>query len=295
LTLNSFVYSTGKIDHDILLILGAFILSFSGWGDALSVDSWLKRKGRQTDEARALHSSYALGLYALVIAIAMWKAGWAKLTTGWLSLDTRNTLGFLTLYTHGYGQVGFLGLFALDHVPGWLWKLGDILVVTVEISLLPAWFSRRWFALLCALACAFHLGVWALFDIKFAANVLAYGVLLSYSRLVGWIPGLGHQNNSVAGSRDPGFIGHPPASQSPATILGALFVVIPGLILSSMQVFLIGEPFDVWAGIPIRELYLVAGSLIGAGYLIAVFCSWIGRSAGRQHERAGQRPLSRAA
>ena len=83
LTLDSWAYSLGKINHDILLVITPLVLGFSSWGRSLlrrrlhAAQPHLPGTGRSCSDRAA---SPARG-------VAMFTAGWAKAATGWLDVD----------------------------------------------------------------------------------------------------------------------------------------------------------------------------------------------------------------
>ena len=74
LVLDSFAYSLGKIDHDILLVITPLILASSGWGDSLSVDC----RSNHKLAPETADGSWNLAHLSLVIGISMFAAGWPR-------------------------------------------------------------------------------------------------------------------------------------------------------------------------------------------------------------------------
>jgi hypothetical protein len=105
----------------------------------------------------------------LLIGMAMFTAGWAKLTTGWLQPSQRSTYGHLV------GFDTWAAKMLLGVQSGWFWKPLDWLVILMESGFLMAAFYRPAFRVVCASACLFHVAVWLLFDMRFHGNVIAYG------------------------------------------------------------------------------------------------------------------------
>ena len=75
---NSFEYSFGKINGDILLIVTLLVMSFSGWDRKFSVDA-------QRRTFRCAAPCWPLALLALLIGLAMLSAAVPKATSGWLN------------------------------------------------------------------------------------------------------------------------------------------------------------------------------------------------------------------
>src|SRR5262245_19503126 len=119
LLLNSWAYSLGNINHDILLVITPFVLAFSGWGNALSLDA----RGRGTPLPDTRKGSWSLTLLALLIGIAMFTTGWAKVSTGWLNPATLSTYGHFLNNYFATGRHTWIAEHALQMDSFWLWKL----------------------------------------------------------------------------------------------------------------------------------------------------------------------------
>lgn len=169
-----FTYSLGKIDHPILFAIAPAILGFTGWGAELSVDRMLGR----SHQLRI----WPLRLLALIIGIAFFTAGFAKLRAGWLSPSTQATRReFLNFYTSG-NDGGILPWLAhLDAAV--LWELLDWAVVILELGVVVCVASWAWFRVALALATIFHFGVLVLLTISFGFNVLVYGAYVQWSKV----------------------------------------------------------------------------------------------------------------
>lgn len=174
--LNSWDYASGKINHDILLVVTPLVMTFSGWGDAISIDS--KRRSDADDLGE--FGSASLAILALIIGFAMFTSGWAKLTTGWLTLETQATLGHCVSNAVLVGRTPLFIEFATRFFPPMVWEVGDWCVTILELAFLPAVCSRRFFRYVVALACVFHVGVWLLFDIAFSFNVVVYSAFADW-------------------------------------------------------------------------------------------------------------------
>ena len=140
-------YSTGKIDHDFVVLLLPFLLTFPG-----------------VTARRAL-------LFCLAVYFA--SSGMAKVAGGWLDLNTQATLSWALTYFHAYGKTEPLLAWSLANLPGWSWEILDQLTVWCELcvplALLPR--LRSWIVLLVPL---FHLFTVLLFGIDFARLLLVY-------------------------------------------------------------------------------------------------------------------------
>jgi hypothetical protein len=90
LTGNTWAYSFGKIDHDILLVLLPAFMAAAGW------------QGTGPTRARPMAS------YALVVALAMATGAWQKLASGWLDPSASAVLGHSAAFSGSSN--------------GWLWR-----------------------------------------------------------------------------------------------------------------------------------------------------------------------------
>jgi len=178
--LDSWAYATGKIDHDIFLVLAPAILAFSAWGAHYSVDARILAKSKSH---RVALDAWPVSLFVLIIGLGMFTSGWAKLTTGWLDPTTSSTLGHLYRNYYVTGRTPWAAAQVLRvHAP-LFWEGQDWLATFLEVGFLLAIVRRTLFRLFCAMACVFHLAVWLVFDIGFFPNVLAYSVIVPYAQL----------------------------------------------------------------------------------------------------------------
>lgn len=170
-----FTYSLGKIDHPILFAIAPAVLSFSGWGNELSVD---RARGRKP----AGLSPWVLRLLALLIGLAFLTAAIAKVRAGWLSPETQAVRReVLTAYVDGNGGGIIPWLVGFD-APA-LWEALDWATVIFEAGIIVCVLSWRAFRVAIAVATLFHLGVYVLLTISFGFNVLVYGAFVQWSRV----------------------------------------------------------------------------------------------------------------
>ena len=146
-------------------------MAFSGWGGRLSVDA--ARRARAGRPPRPV-AAWPPAVLAMAVGLAVWTAGWAKVTTGWLDLDTAATRAHLAKIFFGTGRETWLGNLVLSRSEAWLLEPMDWATVLVELAFGAAFLNRRLFRVLLACMCVFHLGVEWMFDISFAGNVAVY-------------------------------------------------------------------------------------------------------------------------
>jgi uncharacterized membrane protein YphA (DoxX/SURF4 family) len=180
---NSFVYSWGKVDHDILLVLTPAALALSGWGSAWSIDA------KRCDP---FQRPWCLAMLALTLAIGMFTAGWPKLQTNWLDLNTQAVRQTTYIWQQSYGADVLLTGLMLDYMPLWFWESEDWLTVFVELGFFLAIWNLRTLRWALALLMLFHLGILLTLDIPFIGNVLTYGAFFPMARAIRtvwiWLP-----------------------------------------------------------------------------------------------------------
>lgn len=225
----------GPIYHYILLAVVPLVLCWAGWGRRLSVDA-----RRRPDDDRPV-PQWPLRLLALCIAVAFATAGLAKLRAGWLDLDSQSTRAHFVNSFVVQGNDRFMAPLVshLDSRP--LWELLDWFTVALELLLLVAVVRWTWFVRALPVLVAFHVGVLLVLSIAFAANVVAYGAFVRWSR---WWPE------------------RPLRSPSP-TALTAIGVGAAAIALGVDQVHLHA---------PATELYLKAAFVLAAGAVATVLC-----------------------
>ena len=147
---NSFGYSFGKIDHDILIVVAPLVMAFSRWGDAYSLDARDRNaRDRGASSLRRGGAGWPPAMLALLIGCGMMYAALQKLSGGWLDLGRYAALHYLMENYYQVGRHNPLAAAALRHTPMALWKLPDLLTVLLEASFLLAafvdWtFLERW-------------------------------------------------------------------------------------------------------------------------------------------------------
>lgn len=177
LLLNSMVFSTGKIDHDLLLVLMPCLLS-GIWGSARG----------NTRASKELKPRWQLGVLAALLGMTMMSAGLPKIVSGWLDSDTQSVLGYCLTYAGDDGRMQFFLNQALAITPLAVWEIQDWAAVALEVSLLPAclfpWLFRR----LLFVAAAFHVGVWLQMDLAFPYQFPVYAAFVPWTRVFGVCP-----------------------------------------------------------------------------------------------------------
>lgn len=244
LALKSWEYSTGKINHDILLVVLPLLLAYSGWGGAFSVDA----ARRPVPAPERPRPSWPLALMAFTVGLAMFSAGALKLVSGWLDPATHSTYGHLVVNNMGAGRGTWLSALALSTDAGWLWEPADWVATVLELAFLPAMLHPRAMRVAMALACLFHLGVWLLFSIVFDANVLAYAAFVPYAALLARSPRL------------RALLARPPR-RGTAVAAGAAALVLGAAGIGA------GRPLEEVLHLQLHEIPVLAAAIVSIAYL----------------------------
>jgi hypothetical protein len=164
---NNFVYSFGKIDHDIVLWAVTLCLAFTNWGVhyALIPDGPVNAKT----------ASRALATAGVLIGFGFFTAGFEK-ALRWVNLDF-STGGFLSWFYPGYYLLDRKFLLAplVFRVPAQSFKILDYTAVAFELSPFLFLLAGRtaWRVWLLVATC-FHLANALLLNIPFYIHVLVY-------------------------------------------------------------------------------------------------------------------------
>jgi len=158
----------GKIDHTLLMALFPLLMSWSGWGNAWSVDA---RRGKSQENVPA----WPLALLALVIGFLWFSAACFKIVGGWLDPEH-----CAACWHHEYNILLnqrdiWLPLPAFQQME-WL----DWTTVLFEGLFLPMVFFPRMFRLWIALAIGFHLMVQLSMGVDFTPFALLYTPFISW-------------------------------------------------------------------------------------------------------------------
>jgi hypothetical protein len=180
-SLKTFEYAIGKINHDIFIVAIPLIMAFSDWGNALSLDS---RTSPSSAASRVVRGQWSLSYLAFIVAVAMFSAGWAKVASGWLDPAVQSTYGHFISNRLQVSREPWMAGWADLAGTTRLWEAADWSAALVELAFIVACFNSRWWRFVTAAAVVFHVGIWALFDIVFETNVIAYGAFLPYSRAI---------------------------------------------------------------------------------------------------------------
>jgi hypothetical protein len=159
-------YSTGKIDHEFLIFVVPVVMSFAGWGNALSVDALPDNAGCSRRRA----SGPALAYLALLVGLTFFTSGFVKALSGWMDPGAAATRGYVLIFRQDMWSGGGALNTMLREVIGslWLWKVMDYATVVFEMAVLASVVRPAWFRAALTGALGFHLGVAALLRIDFS-------------------------------------------------------------------------------------------------------------------------------
>lgn len=176
LLLQGFIFSVGKIDHEILLALVPALMAYSNWGAAFSIDSLRKTGDRRTE-------SWPLTLLALFIGFMMFTAGFPKILGGWLDLSTQAAQSHLLNQFYVRERQDLLAVFAVQWYRPFFWEILDWATVLFEIGFLIAIFRASWFKIFIGIAVLFHFSTMMVMNIAFLPNFIAYAVFLNWDAI----------------------------------------------------------------------------------------------------------------
>lgn len=180
LILHGFLFSLGKINHEMLLSITPIVMAFSNWGAAYSVDS-------QTKSGKSEPQGWPLVLLALFIGFMMATAGFPKILGGWLDPSTQATKGHLLNQFFVRGRTELLAPYAVQW--DWLlfWELLDWGTILFEVGFLVAVFRPAWTRLFVCIAVFFHFSTMLTLNIAFLVNFLAYAAFIKWDSVEEWL------------------------------------------------------------------------------------------------------------
>ncbi|HKL16743.1 MAG TPA: HTTM domain-containing protein [Balneolaceae bacterium] len=191
LILLGFIFSIGKVNHQMLLVLLPVIMAFSNWGEAYSIDA---RRADPPSQAEG----WPLVLLALFVGFMMFTAGFPKILGGWLDGDTLATKGHLLNQYFVRGRTELLSGFMVDMNVPWVWSLLDWATVIFETGFLVAVLRAGWTRLFVCFAVLFHFSTMLTLNIAFLVNFPAYAAFLPWRKIHNYIsPRLSSESDSI--------------------------------------------------------------------------------------------------
>lgn len=174
LLLQGFIFSVGKVNHEILVAVVPVVMAFSNWGAAFSVDAARKQLPEKVH-------SWPFAFIALLVAFMMFTAGFPKILGGWLDPSTQAVQGHLFNQFFVRERDALLAAWFVRFDNVLFWELLDWATVFFEVVFLAAVFSGVWFRRFVCLAVLFHFSTMILLNIAFLPNFLAYALFLNWN------------------------------------------------------------------------------------------------------------------
>jgi hypothetical protein len=202
------VFSLGKIDHDILFVITPACLAFSRWGEALSVDAWRRRMADDAGSQPMVTSdrdAWPFGFLALLIAFGYVVAGAQKIIGGWLDISTSATIGWVVYFGTSIGRstFGYRYIDELVRLPQFLQESFDWLTVAFDFAFAAGLANRRLFQSVCLVAVLFHLGTMLLFGIYFPSYPPVYAAFVPWGLLLEHVAGRARSQKLIGALANP--------------------------------------------------------------------------------------------
>ena len=166
---NSIFYSFGKIDHNILVWIVPLVLSGSGWGRRLSVDSSRGREGTHRGS-----SSIPVALMAMVVSFAFFTSALPKLAGGWLSHSRSATQRYFERQFVTAGRTDLLAAPFSELELTVFWEALDWITVSLEFAVALLFLWPKIWRISLAIAATFHLAVLLMMNISFESHYVVY-------------------------------------------------------------------------------------------------------------------------
>jgi len=174
LILLGFLFSLGKINHEILLVVVPIVMAFSNWGGAYSFDQHF---GSRNEKAEG----WPLTMLALIIGFMMFTAGFPKILGGWLDLSTQATQGHLLNQFYVRERQELMSAFAIRIESAFIWELLDWATVLFETMFIVAVLKSSWTRLFVCFAVLFHFSIMLTMNIAFLPNFAAYAAFIKWN------------------------------------------------------------------------------------------------------------------
>jgi hypothetical protein len=156
-------FSTGKIDHDILLLILPLFFR-NAWGHRLAL--------LKTAYKKEYFLPYLVSFYFLSSALI-------KLQSGYLDHDTQSVYQWLMFYENNYGFSGVLKTYIIG-LSNFYLEILDWVTVLAEICLAILFFLKKTRTIGVLFALCFHLIIFLVFRIDFSKLYFIYFLLLDY-------------------------------------------------------------------------------------------------------------------
>jgi len=176
LVLQGFIFSIGKVNHELLIALVPLVMAYSNWGARYSIDSIRGKTGLKVE-------SWPLTLLALFIGFMMFTAGFPKILGGWLDPSTQAVQGHLYNQFFVRERDAFLASYFVQFENVLFWEFLDWATIFFEVGFLIAVIRAKWFKVFVCVAVFFHFSTMMMLNIAFLPNFLAYALFLPWKRI----------------------------------------------------------------------------------------------------------------
>lgn len=192
LIIQGYIFSLGKVNHEILLSVTPIVMAFTNWGAAFSYDSFKGSTPKKTE-------GWPLVLLALFIGFMMFTAGLPKILGGWLDPSTQAAQGHLFNQYYVRGRQELLSGFAVQIDSALIWEILDWATILFEAGFLIAVLKAGWFRLFVCFAVIFHFSTMMMLNIAFLANFMAYAAFFKWESLYRylWRVSSGNQDRDI--------------------------------------------------------------------------------------------------
>lgn len=214
LILQGFMFSLGKINHEILLAATPIIMAFSNWGAAFSVDATYGEKKESVE-------GWPLVLLALLLGFMMFTAGFPKILGGWLDPSTQATRGHLFNQYFVRERQDLLAEFAVQFDVAFVWEVLDWATILFEVGFLAAVWKAGWTRLFICFAAIFHFSTMMTLNIPFLVNFLVYAAFIKWDSVFQYLKKI-----PVLSVKKSGGINIDKWVWSAAIFVGALFLIL---------------------------------------------------------------------
>lgn len=164
---HTYLYSFGKIAHNIYMLTVPLIMAFSGWGGAYSVDADVRLKNIKAQGWPLVYLSFLLGIGYLTAAVP-------KILGGWLSYDELMSQGILFKKYYYHGNTDYLSEFFVHIDHHFTYKMMDYGTLLFETFFILAIFKTKWLYKALPIAAIFHLGVILSLKITFSSHLITF-------------------------------------------------------------------------------------------------------------------------
>ncbi|BAM02791.1 hypothetical protein [Phycisphaera mikurensis] len=197
------LFTTGKIGHNITLVIMPLVMAYAGWGDRLSLDAQARARARARDGAGGrprvspARAGYLLTLWAWIVGCSLFTSALPKLRGGWLDTEKQAVLYHTLRNFHLTGRDTPTTRLTIElPMPWWVWEAQDWATVLAEGA--PAFlvFLPLLFRVNLVVLVLFHTAVFFTMDIFFVQSFLAYAAFLPWRRM-GALPGVRRARHAV--------------------------------------------------------------------------------------------------